>query len=80
MCAAVFATVQSMLGLYGTASGEIDAIDVPSGKIQYSIKAHDDDLRCLTMSPQAGLLASGSGHWLDAHFRRVDQAVGYRNG
>ncbi|MDA9396264.1 hypothetical protein WN73_37755 [Bradyrhizobium sp. CCBAU 45394] len=67
-CAAVLAIAQSVLGLYGTASGEIVAIDVPSGKIKYSIRAHDDDLRCLALSPQAGLLASGSGHWLDAHF------------
>lgn len=68
MCAAVFAMQQKVLGLYGTASGEIVAVEVPSGQIQYSLDAHDDDLRCLAISPQTGLLASGSGHWLDAHF------------
>lgn len=67
-CAEIVVEDQKTLGFLGTSGGTVLAIDVESGKLEYEIKAHDDDVRCLAVSKEASLLATGSGHWLDVGF------------
>ncbi|MDB6011749.1 MAG: hypothetical protein JWL65_3999 [Gammaproteobacteria bacterium] len=38
-----------------------------AAQVLYRINAHQDELRALTISPSASLVATGSGEWLDVH-------------